>query len=111
MMITGSLYDGEGIRLEGDGPDLSPAWVDDMPFKILLQNSDEQNPEMLKEDRYWYLAKEGDAPVVVPKHYVEMLAGHLKSGKKLAVISDDPESASGICNMILLICRSPGGTA
>ena len=80
--FPGTLYDGDGMRLAGDGPDYTPALNQALPFKVVLRRygvTDEPD-ELRIGDRLWLLPGTLGTPPELPEDVLDELADALRAG-------------------------------
>ena len=78
--FPGTLYDGDGMRLAGDGPDYTPALNQALPFKVVLRQygvTDEAG-ELSVGDRLWLLPDTFGTPPALPEDVLDELADALR---------------------------------
>jgi hypothetical protein len=66
--FPGTLYDGDGKRLAGSGPDFSPALERSCSFKAVLHDLDRPSSMVVVQasDRFWLLPDDLGSPPQLP---------------------------------------------
>jgi hypothetical protein len=107
--FPGTLYDGDGMRLAGDGPDYTPALNDALPFKVVLRRygvTDEAG-ELRIGDRLWLLPETFGTPPALPEDVLDELADALRAGRKVGLAARD-EAAGALARDALLLLLDEG---
>ena len=89
--FPGTLYDGDGMRLAGDGPDYTPALNHALPFKIVLRHcrAADEGGELGIGDRLWLLPDTLGTPPALPEDVLDELADALRAGRKVGLAARD----------------------
>jgi len=110
--FPGTLYDGDGTRLAGDGPEFTSEIADDLPHKALIHGEPRAVDVAVLEasDRLWLLPDSFGTPPVLPVLLLTDLAHVVRHGYKvgLAASSHDAYVLARDALMLLLLADSGG---
>ena len=111
--FPGTLYDGNGMRLAGDGPDFTPGLTEALPFKVVLRRygvTDEAG-ELRIGDRLWLLPDTLGTPPELPVAVLAELAEVVRHGRKLGLAGHNPEVYALVRDALVLLLDDSGGHA
>jgi hypothetical protein len=113
--FPGTLYDGDGMRLAGTGPDFTPALNDVLPFKVVLRHrrvADEGGELGLGiGDRLWLLPDTFGTPPALPEDVLDELADALRAGRKVGLAARDDAVGAFARDALLLLLNEAEGRA
>ncbi len=112
--FPGVLYDGDGMRLEGAGPDtFTPAMGDALPFKMVLHDRPVtgEGGELRIGDRLWMLPDSFGEPPEMPTALIYELAGVVRAGGRVGVAGRRQAIATTARDALLLALAEIGGRA
>ncbi len=113
--FPGTLYDGDGMRLAGNGPpQITDELSDDFRFKTLLFDGPEppEAPiELGPQDRLWVLPDSFGAPPHLPWPLVTELTDLIHAGRRVILAARDPHVGAEVRDTVLLLLNEPGGRA
>jgi hypothetical protein len=107
--FPGTLYDGDGMRLAGGGPDFTPALDDALPFKVILRHRREadEGGQLGLGDRLWLLPDTFGTPPALPEPVLGELAGVIRAGNKVGLAARD-EAVGALARDALLLLLKEG---
>ena len=90
-MFPGALYDGDGTRLAGDGPEFSTEMTEGLPHKALIRDRPGAEEVAVLEhgDRLWVLPDTFGAPPELPVALLAELADVVRRGHKVGLAAGD----------------------
>ena len=111
--FPGTLYDGDGTRLAGDGPEMSLEMTEGFPFKALLQDRPGAVEVAALEagDRLWVLPDSFGAPPELPTALLAELATIVRRGCKLGLAARDYDAYALVRDALMLLLDDSGGRA
>ena len=112
--FPGVLYDGDGTRLAGDGPDtFSPEMDADLPFKAFIRDSTLTRDEdvLALGDRLWVLPERFTMPAGPPTLLICHLAGMVRAGRKVRLASTDELTCLHAKDLLMLTLADAKGEA
>ncbi len=111
--FPGTLYDGDGMRLAGSGPDFTPALNDVLPFKVVLHHRRgvDEGGQLSLGDRLWLLPDTLGRPPELPEAVLDELAGVLRVGNKVGLAARDEAVGAFVRDALLLLLDEDGGQA
>jgi hypothetical protein len=111
--FPGTLYDGDGKRLAGAGPDFSPALEGSCSFKAVLYDLDNLPPNvvMRASDRLWLLPDDLGSPPQLPYPLLSGLASIIRNGGKVGLMARDKTIGAKVQGVIELLMSDPRGRA
>ena len=114
ILVPGTLYAGNGMRLTGAGPDvLTDQMVDALPCKTIVSGAPLKDGEagLALEDRVWVLPDQLDLPVRLPTTLMSQLASLIGSGGKVGLASRSQLACDQARDMLMLALGKPSGEA
>ncbi len=92
--FPGTLYDGDGTRLAGDGPEFTPELADDLPHKALITDRPGSREIAVLEagDRLWLLPDSFGTPPVLPVLLLTDLAHVVRCGSKVGLAGSNEDA-------------------
>jgi len=89
--FPGTLYDGDGMRLAGMGPDFTPALSGTLPFKVVVRHRRAANEtgELGLGDRLWLLPDTFGTTPELPVALLAELAEAVRRGHKVGLAGRD----------------------
>lgn len=92
--FPGTLYDGDGTRLVGDGPEFTSGLADDLPHKALIRDrpGSEEVAVLETGDRLWVLPDTLGDPPELPIPLLAELAEVVRRGRSVGLAARDPET-------------------
>ena len=108
-MSIGLLYDGDGLLLEGDGPDtFTAAQVAATAFLVIIQ-AEPGNPdsELRLGDRLWVIPQNLDLNSIVGR--LVKLAERVCAGCRVGLVSESIDMGQMVHEALLLVLREMEG--
>jgi len=106
--FPGTLYNGDGTRMAGDGPEFTPELTESLPHKALLRSrpgpEDGEVAVLEAGDRLWLLPDTFDNPPELPMPLLTTLANVVRRGGKVGLAAGNPEPYA----LVLLLDDSGG---
>ncbi len=112
--FPGTLYDGDGTRLAGGGPELTPELTESLPHKALLRDRPgaEEAVAMLETgDRLWLLPDTFGTPPELPMALLAELANVVRQGGKVGLAAGNQEPYALVRDALVLLLDDSGGHA
>ena len=111
--FPGTLYDGDGTRLAGTGPEVLPELDDTIPHKALLRDrpGGEEVVVMEHGDRLWLLPDSFGSPPELPISLLAELATVVRAGRKLGLAGRDHTTYVLARDALMLLLNDTGGQA
>ena len=109
--FPGTLYDGDGTRLAGAGPESIPELSDVLPHKALLRDrpGGEEVVVMEHGDRLWLLPDSFGSPPELPIGLLTELAAVVRAGRKLGLAGHDHTTYVLARDALMLLLNDAGG--
>ena len=111
--FPGTLYDGDGTRLAGDGPEMSLEMTGPLPHKALIHGEPAAVDVAVLEagDRLWVLPDSFGAPPELPMALLAELATIVRCGCKLGLAARDQDAYALARDALMLLLDDSGGRA
>lgn len=111
--FPGTLYDGDGMRLAGVGPEFTPALNASLPFKVVLRHhrATDEGGKLGIGDRLWLLPDTLGTPAELPELVLAELAGVIRAGNKVGLAARDGAVGAFVRDALLLLLDEGGGQA
>jgi len=109
--FPGTLYDSDGTRLAGDGPEFTPELDDSLPHKALIRDRAGEERVAIFEagDRLWLLPDSLGTPPELPMPLLAELAEVVRRGNSVALAARNPEVYALVRNTLVLLLDDSGG--
>lgn len=109
--FPGTLYDGDGMRLAGTGPDFTPALNDALPFKAVLRHwrDADEGGQLGLSDRLWLLPDTLGSPPELPEAVLDELVRVIRAGNKVGLAARDEAVGALVRDALLLLLDEGGG--
>jgi hypothetical protein len=111
--FPGTLYDGDGTLLAGDGPEFTSEMADDMPFKALVRDAPGDVDVAVLEagDRLWLLPDTFGNPSELPVPLLAELAAVVRRGRKVGLAATSQDAYLLARDALMLLLDDSGGRA
>lgn len=111
--FPGTLYDGDGMRLAGAGPDFTPALNDSLAFKVVLRHhrATDEGGQLGIGDRLWLLPDTLGTPPELPELVLDELVGVIRAGNKVGLAARDEAVGAFVRDALLLLLNEGEGQA
>ena len=111
--FPGTLYDGDGTRPAGNGPEFTPAIADDLPFKALIRDEPGEEKVAVLEagDRLWLLPDTFGTPPELPMPLLAELANVARCGGKIGLAASNRDAYALARDALMLLLDDRGGHA
>ena len=108
--FPGTLYDGDGMRLAGTGPDFTPTLNEVLPFKVVLRHRREadESGELGLGDRLWLLPDTLGTPLALPEAVLDQLVRVIRAGGKVGLAARDKSVGAFVRDALLLLLNEGG---
>lgn len=111
--FPGSLYNGEGVRLAGAGPDLfTEAMSEALPFKALVHGTPPEpgkEADLQHSDRVWVMPDVLDMPFEVMQALYQELAAVVSAGGTVGLAGRDIGLGMQVRDTLSLLSSGPTG--
>jgi hypothetical protein len=109
--FPGTLYDGDGMRLAGAGPDFTPALNEVLPFKVVPRHRREadEGGQLGLGDRLWLLPDTLGTPPAPPEAVLDELVGVIRAGNKVGLAARDEAVGAFVRDALMLLLDEGGG--
>jgi hypothetical protein len=111
--FPGTLYDGDGMLLAGDGPALTLEMTEDIPHKALIHSEPGAVDVAVLEagDRLWLLPDSFGTPPELPVPLLAELANVVRRGCKVGLAGSNEGAYVLARNALMLLLDDSGGRA
>ena len=111
--FPGTLYDGDGTRLAGSGPEMTPELTDPLPHKALIHGKPGAVDIAVLEagDRLWLLPDSFGTPPVLPMLLLTDLAHLVRCGRKVGLAGSNEDAYVLARDALMLLLDDSGGRA
>ncbi|MBV9750437.1 MAG: hypothetical protein JO157_16650 [Acetobacteraceae bacterium] len=111
--LPGTLYDGDGTRLAGSGPELTLEMTEALPHKALIHDEPGAVDVAMLEagDRLWLLPDSFGTPPVLPVLLLTNLAHVVRRGHKVGLAASDEDAYVLARDALMLLLDDSGGRA
>jgi len=111
--FPGTLYGGDGTRLAGDGPEMTPELTESLPHKALITDKPNGREVALLEtgDRLWLLPDTFGTPPKLPMPLLTSLANVVRQGGKVGLAAGNQEPYALVRDALVLLLDDSGGHA
>jgi hypothetical protein len=111
--FPGTLYDGDGTCLAGDGPEFTPGLTEGLPHKALIRDTPGEEEVALLEagDRLWLLPDTFGTPPELPMALLTTLANVVRQGGKVGLAAGNHELYALVRDALVLLLDDSGGHA
>ena len=108
--FPGTLYDGDGMRLAGDGPEFTPALNDRLPFKVVVRHRrvTDEGGQLGIGDRLWLLPDGLGTPPELPGAVLAGLVAVIRAGNKVGLAARDEAVGAFVRDALLLLLDDAG---
>ena len=113
ITFPGTLYDGDGTRLAGGGPELTLEMTERLPHKALIHGTPGAvDIAVLKTgDRLWLLPDTFGTPPELPMPLLTELASIVRRGRKVGLAASDQGAYLLVRDTLMLLLDDSGGRA
>jgi hypothetical protein len=108
------MYDGDGERVAGTGPNILTAKkAARLSFKALIHDGHAAAADIVLKptDRFWMLPETLAASLDLPAPLLHELVSLVRGGGKIIIGAKDHEAGAKVRDAILLLLEQPGGHA
>lgn len=111
--FPGTLYDGDGTRLAGEGPEFSPELTESLPHKALIRDrpGTEEVAVLEHGDRLWLLPDSFGTPPELPVPLLAELAEAVRRGRKVGLAGSSHDAYVLVRDALVLLLDDTGGQA
>ena len=111
--FPGALYDGKGMLLAGNGPDVTGDFGTEFPHKALISDKPENVEVAILEndDRLWLLPDSFGEPPVLPMILLTDLANLVRAGRRVGLAAREREAYEQARDALVLLLDDSGGRA
>jgi len=111
--FPGTLYDGDGTRMAGDGPEFTPELTEGLPHKALIRDTPGEEEVALLEagDRLWLLPDTFGTPPELPMALLTTLANVVRQGGKVGLAAGNQDAYVLVRDALVLLLDDSGGHA
>lgn len=111
--FPGTLYDGDGTRLAGTGPEFTPEMTEALPHKALIRDRPgaEEVAVLERGDRLWVLPDTFGTPPGLPVALLAELADVVRRGHKVGLAAADRKAYVLARDALVLLLDDRGGQA
>lgn len=112
--FPGTLYDGDGTRLAGDGPEFTSRLAEALPHKALVRGEPGEAGEVAvleSSNRLWLLPDTLGTPPEPPVAVLAALAEAVRRGRKVALAGRDAAVYTLVRDALVLLLDDSGGHA
>lgn len=109
--FPGTLYDGDGILLAGDGAEFTWKLADDMPCKAVIRDRPGAEKAAVLEagDRLWVLPDSFGKPPALPMPLLAELADVVQRGHKVGLAASNEEAYLLVREALMLLLNGSSG--
>ena len=109
--FPGTLCDGDGTRLAGDGPDFTPELDATLTHKALIRNRPVEGGVAVLEagDRLWLLPDSFGRPPELPVPLLTALAHVVRRGRKVGLAASNHAAYVLVRDALMLLPDDSGG--
>ncbi len=103
--FPGTLYDGNGMRLAGSGPEFTQTLGGNLPFQIVLRSrrATDEGVELRLGDRIWLLPDTLGTPPELPEPLLHELAGIIRAGGTIGLAAGNEAVGILVRDTLLLL--------
>lgn len=111
--FSGTLYDGDGTRLAGTGPEFTTEMTEHLPHKALIRDRPgaEEVAVLEEGDRLWVLPDTFGSPPELPMPLLAEMADVVRRGNKVGLAGSNYEAYVLARDALVLLLDDSGGEA